>query len=464
MKDKIVSYLLNKGAPATSAELADAVLKMKNVVPTIADRLIGSAVRDERLVYKTKTGRWAVKEKENRPVNTDSSFLLCALLPQRVNHWRDWHGIGLARVTHDTMLEKKVLLDRHHHDVFAEEKAAEIFQTIARYARTTPVIFSGFGNQLSRLRRAFVYHLGLDPEFEAWSLKRWTGRLFPDIKINDEKSQSTVLKTEFLETRDVSARLDVLVDQFFAVFYLLNGRGIRSIQDIRDFDHSGDDAFDFTPFGFDGTFIAQLPESPGVYIMKDRQNAVIYVGKAKNLNNRLSGYFRPQEPDGKLRKIYERLNHIDIVPTGSELEALLLEDRLIREYHPPINTQREIHSRLYDRNRFPQIIILPAAKSGTAVLVFVHPENGIRQLTVKRAGDNPDLKKAIVQFFFSGKQGDRRQLEIVISWLSLNDENVQNIDMRPVSTAEEALRILQQHVRDFSTDKTIYYIQSGESR
>lgn len=83
-----------------------------------------------------------------------------------------------------------------------------------------------------------------------------------------------------------------------------------------------------------------LPHKPGVYLMKDTDDKVIYVGKAKDLKDRVSSYY--SEPLGYTRKmdgLVEAIDRIDHIVTGSELEALLLESKLIKKYRPPYNTQ-----------------------------------------------------------------------------------------------------------------------------
>ncbi len=81
-----------------------------------------------------------------------------------------------------------------------------------------------------------------------------------------------------------------------------------------------------------------LPLSPGVYIMMDAQNVVIYVGKAKRLKNRVSQYF--QENAGhneKTRRMVSRIDHFDTIIASSEFEALILENALIKQYMPRYN-------------------------------------------------------------------------------------------------------------------------------
>lgn len=85
--------------------------------------------------------------------------------------------------------------------------------------------------------------------------------------------------------------------------------------------------------------LKKLPNKPGVYIMHDAEDAIIYVGKAVILKNRVRSYFR--DPDKKTEKIRQMVQHIswfEYVITDSELEALVLENNLIKENRPKYNT------------------------------------------------------------------------------------------------------------------------------
>lgn len=81
-----------------------------------------------------------------------------------------------------------------------------------------------------------------------------------------------------------------------------------------------------------------IPAEPGVYLMKDSTGSVIYVGKAKQLRNRLSSYFSGT-PDGnaKVAALIEKIASFNYIVTGNELEAFLLEATLIKEYKPHYN-------------------------------------------------------------------------------------------------------------------------------
>ena len=81
-----------------------------------------------------------------------------------------------------------------------------------------------------------------------------------------------------------------------------------------------------------------LPLLPGVYIMRDKQGQVIYVGKAKKLKNRVSQYFQDTASHSpKTRMMVSKIADFDVIVAGSEFEALVLECSLIKRHYPRYN-------------------------------------------------------------------------------------------------------------------------------
>lgn len=81
-----------------------------------------------------------------------------------------------------------------------------------------------------------------------------------------------------------------------------------------------------------------LPYAPGVYIMRDKDNCVIYVGKAKKLKNRVSQYFQESASHSvKTKKMVSKVDHFDVIIASSEFEALVLECSLIKQHLPKYN-------------------------------------------------------------------------------------------------------------------------------
>jgi len=86
--------------------------------------------------------------------------------------------------------------------------------------------------------------------------------------------------------------------------------------------------------------LKSIPSSPGVYIYKNSDNKIIYVGKAINLKKRVIQYFKSDEALGyKTRQLVSQITKIDFQIVGSEIEALILESSLIKQYRPKYNSQ-----------------------------------------------------------------------------------------------------------------------------
>ena len=85
--------------------------------------------------------------------------------------------------------------------------------------------------------------------------------------------------------------------------------------------------------------LKKLPPQPGVYIMRSARDEILYVGKAVNLHNRVRSYFRRIVGRGpQIAKMVEQIDHFEYIVTDSELEALVLENNLIKEHKPRYNT------------------------------------------------------------------------------------------------------------------------------
>ncbi|MCW4025346.1 MAG: excinuclease ABC subunit UvrC [Candidatus Bathyarchaeota archaeon] len=82
---------------------------------------------------------------------------------------------------------------------------------------------------------------------------------------------------------------------------------------------------------------SDIPTSPGVYIYKNEQDEILYIGKAKNLRSRVSSYFKGKDQPIKTRRLVECIRQIDWVLVNNEVEALLLENKLIKQHTPKYN-------------------------------------------------------------------------------------------------------------------------------
>lgn len=123
----------------------------------------------------------------------------------------------------------------------------------------------------------------------------------------------------------------------------------------------------------DRSLLAAIPKKPGVYIMRDAYDRIIYVGKAKNLRDRVSSYY--SQPLGYRRKmdgLLESMVQIDVEVTGCELDALILESQLIRRYQPRYNTA------LRSSEEYPYIRVDVSNAWPRVTLAKAHREDGAR--------------------------------------------------------------------------------------
>lgn len=112
-------------------------------------------------------------------------------------------------------------------------------------------------------------------------------------------------------------------------------------------------------------FNKEVPDNPGVYLMKN-SSKVIYVGKAKNLSKRVSSYFNREHQDEKTRELVKNIDDLDFIICNTEIDALILENNLIKKYSPKYNIslkdEKTYPYLLITREHFPKISIVRTTK------------------------------------------------------------------------------------------------------
>src|SRR3989338_7990923 len=84
--------------------------------------------------------------------------------------------------------------------------------------------------------------------------------------------------------------------------------------------------------------LAHLPSQPGVYLMKGRGGAILYIGKAKALSDRVRSYFQEgAQLTPRIQSLVDHVRDVDYLVTATELEALILESNLIKKHRPKYN-------------------------------------------------------------------------------------------------------------------------------
>jgi len=110
-----------------------------------------------------------------------------------------------------------------------------------------------------------------------------------------------------------------------------------------------------------------LPTNPGIYLMKDSGRKIIYIGKAKNLKNRVKSYFLKNQ-NYKTQKLVENISDIEFILTDNESEAFLLESNMIKKHRPRFNIelkdqQRYTYLRISDE-KYPRLLVSRRTRDG----------------------------------------------------------------------------------------------------
>lgn len=135
--------------------------------------------------------------------------------------------------------------------------------------------------------------------------------------------------------------------------------------------------------------LRQLPDSPGVYLHKDKQGRVLYVGKAASLKSRVRSYFQAgNDLSPKLRWMVSRVHDVETILVDSELEALILECNLIKQYRPYFNVKYRDDKRypmleVTTGDDYPTLKVVRRARSGKHRYFGPYPDAGALRRTIK---------------------------------------------------------------------------------
>ena len=187
--------------------------------------------------------------------------------------------------------------------------------------------------------------------------------------------------------------------------------------------------------------IKNLPPKPGVYIMHDKNNNVIYVGKAISLKKRVTSYFRKTNKTERIKKMVSLVDYFEYIVVNNEAEALILECNLIKKYRPKFNVllkddKTYPYIKIDVKSDFPNVIITrrllndgskyfgPYANPGAAkeMVDFIKNKYKIRQCRSFKSTQRPCLNYHIKKCFapcvgYISKEEYRKQIDEIIDLL-----------------------------------------------
>ncbi|MBR3151991.1 MAG: excinuclease ABC subunit UvrC [Clostridia bacterium] len=194
--------------------------------------------------------------------------------------------------------------------------------------------------------------------------------------------------------------------------------------------------------------LKKLPEKSGVYIMKDRDDNIIYVGKAISLKRRVTQYFRKNNKTKRIENMVSLIDHFEYIVTDNEAEALILECNLIKENRPKFNVllkddKTYPYIRIGMKEDYPSIYITrrilndgaryfgPYANPGAAkeMLNIIKEKFQVRQCRKFKFNDRPCLNYHIKKCLapcqgYVTKEDYRKQINQIISLLEGKTDNI----------------------------------------
>jgi len=445
LAERALRYLRKAEQPTDSRKLAKALLSTTTTDETAARQLLETAFSgDTRLIYAK--GCWTAASGD--PASTDPIARTETDEPDRVLVF--FSGTR-SDVTQPYVLKTVAAL---------RLRGDEVLGACGGDAVDEP-----HGKRLCRAMREIldgaipVVHA---PRFALRALEEWIGEpLSAPISLRRLGRERVGLPSNH-DLEDLVARLglewregDDPLDMADALDSCLTAlrRPEEELQSLRGGALRGVKPIDWSRYAFNREFLRRIPRTPGTYRFYDDQGNLQYVGKSKNLYQRIGSYFREDlKRSERVQRLIDGVHRIEYQATGSDLEAMLREAEQIREDHPEANVQRNIRNRHGRAERLRAILILEPAAPPHVLRAFLIREGRLidRVPIGPRGGGLARIRRVLDNHFFSSpsgpvplNDGPDLDVEIVVRWLAANRDRVVAFDPTDLKASREVIERLR---------------------
>jgi hypothetical protein len=441
MREKIAGYLERAGRPVPAEQILREVLNILSPNSFAAERVLKGILGSDPRFHRSR-GLWYVTALPAlRPAETAALYL----------HWSSGFPRRFRGSVH--LSATGSLFEFERSEASASQGLGSLQEARMQAENYLLLVWSGkeLGMWNHLLRAA-----GL-PEWkgECLALGKVASRaLSPTPRCRTPEDLASLLDLAPPDIESPASMARYLSLAYQALINLVPPRSRGSLMDLERWIAEGRATVDFSRFGFSRDLLARIPESPGVYLMRDRTGEVIYVGKAGNLRRRVRSYFTPQAlKDAKVSRIHSQLYSLHFLTCVNEVEALLLEMRMIRDFHPLINLQTEIHEQPARYNQGCNLILLvPGGKS--AEVYFVKDGAFAARYTAP-LGCAPSrrLRDKIRTIYFASRRRkhaktEKWETEIVARWLTAHKKRLNFVDVDEAGGRDALHRQLTSYLTD----------------
>jgi len=472
----MVAFIAGRGEHGvTSAELTDVFLHPVSASPELCARLIRKVLAGDPRIVERPDGKWAVPALEPR-MAAGEGFCAVETLDAAGGVRRcivEWAGVridlqGRTVETRGSAIRPEpwpagLVVPQHLRRLLRQAPSpAEAVRAAVEFCRGATIVSFRTGSFQEGAARVLVSS-GTDAPL--LSLEKLGRRLFGSA-VRSAEALATRLNVPARDPGTAAERAEFTAEIVSALLSVGEKLGLAEPAEWAEQQHPQRIDVDFSSYEFDRDDLENLPESPGIYIMRDANGDAVYVGKAANLRERVKSYFRARvERDEKTDRILEAVSRVEVEEAGSELEALLAEYRTIRDLQPPINVQYDVHERPAAAKGPPWrwVLVLPSVDPESAEVFLLDGRRAMKQ--VRAARNDPETLRPVVARFFFGEspvaseaEGSEETLQIAWSWLERNKDRANGFDVDVAGGSAEAMRLLKRYLREEPSGRRVFHV------
>lgn len=459
--EKIVSYLSEHDEGTDSVFIGEKFLALKGGNPAVTNMMVSAVLKKSPLAFCNEKGLWFAKS-VNSPLIMNEPFLICT--PLLSNDRRTIIQLSLIKVegedqellcSYRLRETDEILIERGEKVVDSLEEA---FPTFIPQLRKGRVLFNSQYEQ--RLLLKYLLDAGFSLP-ENCLLLSHIFRMSGTPMSGRSEGLIGLAQSQITIEKDPVTAVDqgrLCADLIIFLFQKMQNSGVATLDQFNTLEteetlHAVWQKAQFTLEDF-----RALNELPGVYGYQDVQGNYIYVGKGANVRSRLISYFRySDESPAKLLKLREEAVTFTCHYCGNELEAIILESRLIKKYNPPYNTQVDIHPPKEGFSAIPAgIYLLPAQSDEQCYTLWYNGNGKVVTKTVNRMEPGFSAEELDSFFYKSAQEEPTQELYLIERWLRPRLGSIDRIDVESCENGEQLEQIATEALLVYSGDVSIY--------
>ncbi len=461
MKQKVYEFLKQHGGSAPALAIASSLFHLRGGSLAAAEMLLQKALGDDPRFGHDGLGNWYLLPGAD-PRNDPHDFRLArfCVFAMRPDHrlWAQAEKIWLGRADIFEQAPGKIVTQVFWRPDSPAETAAKLQSLLQNLSGETILVAS----HPARIRRALQFwaERGRYPLPALWELNLIY--LAQNIlRLPKRPTLETILeRLDIPIPADEAGLAEQLQAMASALAQLLQAipEPVDAIEKLLRLGERPSKMVNFAEYAFSQEHIRSLPEQPGLYMMKNAEGEVVYIGQTNNLRRRLSEYFLYQsESTGKLARILPAVKTLEWQTVDTELDAVILEARLIRQYRPTVNVQQQIFPAATPQTSESCRILILLSRLSTDAVVYLLSPQGRFERVVCRSGRKPKKKllRLLQSLCYTNEAGktpgaeEKMACELAWRWFLEYRDKINWLDAADFGSAEECLQNLMHILDDF---------------